>query len=187
MKALNLATAVALVLMGGKAVAGVERHSVLDLYSRVRQVPASAPDAAKWVDKQGRIVNKDVIALRADLETHRKSLEPIMAAGARTSVANGARVTQDLAKGMSDVGIDMARIQSDPAYAHQVQARVRSMSPAEILAGSQANQTRIVGCDAQVIGDIELMLSTLDEVVKSAAIRTNCGKQVILVPGAVCN
>ena len=34
-----------------------------------------------------------------------------------------------LAEGMASVGIDMQRMQSDPAYAREVQARMRAMSP----------------------------------------------------------
>lgn len=53
-------------------------------------------------------------------------------------------------------------------------------------AQSQTNRSRIVGYDTAVLGDMELLVSEMEEVVKSAAHRMHCGKQVVLVPRAVC-
>jgi hypothetical protein len=335
MKRVQFAVAVALVAVCGSfAAAGTAGpKSVQQLYDALPQLPPTAPEAAKWVDKRGTIIHPALLAVRADIEAHKRAGESVLKANAVSSTARGAAMTEDLAKGMADVGIDMARMQSDPAYAQQVQARMRQMSPAELMAMSQTmnrpltqdrrvtneaqamvsdsdaakaaaeageaygntqltrleahqarwaeseravqslnarpitvaakkpsmeydnigcdagcvaqwetyagqmlpllvardtevlvarravfdreradlaaqvkkanghliatqyngaasrsetNRARIVGYDTQVVGDIELLVNKMEEIVKLAAIRTNCGKQVVLVPGAVC-
>ncbi|MBT9525878.1 MAG: hypothetical protein IV105_11520 [Rhizobacter sp.] len=111
--------------------------SVAALFSRVPELPATAEEAATWVDKSGRLVHPGVLALRADIEAHQRAIGLIQQAAAERHQAQSAVVVENLGKGMADVGIDMARMQRDPAYAQQVQERMRKMSPQELMAMSQ--------------------------------------------------
>jgi hypothetical protein len=112
--------------------------SVLSLYERIPDPPATAQEAAaKWIDKTGSLIHPGLIALKADLEAHEKALEELAKPAAAQAVKQGEYQMESLGKGMADVGIDMARMQSDPAYREQVQARMQKMSPAELIAMSQ--------------------------------------------------
>ena len=111
--------------------------SVAALFSRVPELPASAEEAASWVDKSGRLVHPGLLALRADIDAHQRAIGLIQQAAAERHQAQSAIVVENLDKGMADVGIDMARMQRDPAYAQQVQERMRKMSPQELMAMSQ--------------------------------------------------
>lgn len=111
--------------------------SVAALFDRVPDLPASAEEAATWVDKSGRLVHPGLLALRADIDAHQRAIGSIRQAAAERHHAQSAIVVENLDKGMADVGIDMARMQRDPAYAQQVQERMRKMSPQELMAMSQ--------------------------------------------------
>ncbi|MBC7991712.1 MAG: hypothetical protein H7Z15_00530 [Rhizobacter sp.] len=111
--------------------------SVAALFSRVPELPATADEAASWVDRGGRIVHPGLLALRADIEAHQRAIGLIQQAAAERHQAQSVIVVENLGKGMADVGIDMARMQRDPAYAQQVQERMRKMSPQELMAMSQ--------------------------------------------------
>jgi hypothetical protein len=111
--------------------------SVAALFNRIPDLPASAEEAATWVDKSGRIVHPGLLALRADIEAHQRAIGLIQQAAGERHQAQSAIVVENLDKGMADIGIDMARMQRDPAYAQQVQERMRKMSPQELMALSQ--------------------------------------------------
>jgi hypothetical protein len=111
--------------------------SVAALFNRVPELPASAEEAALWVDKGGRLVHPGLLALRADIEAHQRAIGVIQQAAAERHQVQSAIVVENLDKGMADVGIDMARMQRDPAYAQQVQERMRKMTPQELMAMSQ--------------------------------------------------
>jgi len=111
--------------------------SVAALLSRVPDLPNTAEEAARWVDKNGALVHPGLLALRKDLEAHQQAIGQIQKSAAVRHQAQSAIVTDNLGKGMADVGIDMARMQSDPAYAKEVQDRMRKMSPQELMAMSQ--------------------------------------------------
>lgn len=111
--------------------------SVAALFNRVPDMPATAEEAAQWVDKTGGLVHPGLLALRADIEAHQRAIGLIQQAAAKQHQAQSAIVMENLDKGMVDVGIDVARMQRDPAYAQQVQERMRKMSPQELMAMSQ--------------------------------------------------
>ena len=111
--------------------------SVAALLARVPDLPATAEEAARWVDKNGSLVHPGLLALRRDIEAHQEAIGQIQKSAAMRHQAQSAIATEDLGKGMADVGIDMARMQSDPAYAKEVQDRMRKMSPQELMAMSQ--------------------------------------------------
>src|SRR4249920_1853376 len=47
---------------------------VLDLYNRLPDPPATAEEAARWIDKDGKLVHPPLIALKADIEAHRRAV-----------------------------------------------------------------------------------------------------------------
>ncbi|HEV7716327.1 MAG TPA: hypothetical protein VGO53_12065, partial [Steroidobacteraceae bacterium] len=111
--------------------------SVLALFNRVPELPVTADDAAKWVSKNGAVIHPGLLALKGDIEAHKRAMETVGQAGAASAQAQSANTMQDMSKGMADVGIDMERAQRDPAYAKEVQERMKKMSPAELMAMSQ--------------------------------------------------
>ncbi|MBX3621483.1 MAG: hypothetical protein KF891_16045 [Rhizobacter sp.] len=131
------ALAAVLSLASGHDARAAEPPSLLSLFNRIPELPASAEQAAQWVDKGGAIVHPGLLALRADLAAHQRAVEQVQAANAQQHQAQGAVVAENMAQGMADVGIDMARMQRDPAYAQAVQERMKKMSPQELMAMSQ--------------------------------------------------
>lgn len=111
--------------------------SVQALLSALPELPTSAEQAASWVDKAGRIVHPPLLKLQAALAEQRQALQRIAAAQGRSKVEQGEVMAQSLTQGLLEVGIDLQRMQTDPAYAQQVQERMRRMTPAEQMALAQ--------------------------------------------------
>lgn len=111
--------------------------SIATLFQRVPDLPATAEEAATWVDKTGRLVHPGLLALKADIAAHQRAMEQVQLATAQDGVAQGQVVADNMNQGLASVGIDMARMQRDPAYAKEVQDRMRQMSPQELMAMSQ--------------------------------------------------
>jgi hypothetical protein len=111
--------------------------SIAGMFQRVPDLPLTAQEAATWVDKSGQLVHPGLLALKADLAAHQRYIEGLQLKAAEGNVAQGTIATENLVKGMADVGIDMARMQRDPAYAREVQERMKKMSPQELMAMSQ--------------------------------------------------
>lgn len=111
--------------------------SIATLFQRVPDLPATAEEAATWVDKSGRLVHPGLLALKADIAAHQRAMEQVQLASAQDHQAQGAVMADNLDKGLASAGIDMARMQRDPAYAKAVQDRMRQMSPQELMAMSQ--------------------------------------------------
>jgi hypothetical protein len=166
MIASRLSLALALVGACGLAVAAPSR-SVLDLYQAIPQVPATAAEAAKWFDKKQTLVHPGLLQLKADIAAHKRGLEGVSKTGAVEAHAQGALIAENMQKGMADVGIDMERMKTDPAYAQQVQERMRKMSPAEIMAMSQ-KMNRPMTQDARVKNEAQVMVNDAPAV-KAAA------------------
>lgn len=111
--------------------------SVLALFNRIPELPTTAQEATRWVDKQGKLVHPGLLALQAAIKAHQQAMDRLAAVVGERGRAQAVVQVEDLGKGMADVGIDMARMQRDPAYAQQVQARLRTLSPQEMVALSQ--------------------------------------------------
>jgi hypothetical protein len=82
-------------------------------------------------------VHPALLQLQAAIGQHRQDMQRIAAAQGRTKLEQGDVMAHNLDKGLRDVGIDMQRMQADPAYAQQVQERMRRMTPAEQIAMAQ--------------------------------------------------
>ncbi len=111
--------------------------SVLSLFNRIPELPATAEGATRWVDKGGQLVHPGLLALKAELQARDQALARLHAGAIERERAQSAAVVEDLGTGMADVGIDMSRMQRDPAYAQQVQERLRKLSPQQAMALSQ--------------------------------------------------
>lgn len=131
------ALAAVLSLTGLQAARAAEPPGIASLFSRIPDLPTTAEQAAQWVDKDGRLVHPGLLALRADIAAHQEAVKQVQAAASQQHQAQGTVVAENMAKGMADVGIDMARMQRDPAYAQAVQERMKKMSPQELIAMSQ--------------------------------------------------
>jgi hypothetical protein len=109
-----------------------------ELLGRLPEAPATAEEAARWVDKSGALQHPGLISLKAEVEAHRRATRSILQAAVPAQQSQAAMQQADIAKGMANVGIDMQRMQSDPAYAQAVQARMKSMTPEQLMAMSRA-------------------------------------------------
>src|SRR5262245_62397195 len=129
--------AAAAVAAGTVSAASPEPTAVVDLLNRLPVLPATAQDAAKWFSKDGTLVHPGLVALKADIDAHRKLVSAPLEGHDSADRAEAAAKVDDLSKGMASVGIDMARMQKDPAYAKEIQERMKTMSPQEIMAMSR--------------------------------------------------
>jgi hypothetical protein len=125
----------ALVTVG--AAAHAAPSSIQSLYDRIPELPATAQEAARWFDKSQKLVHPGLVALKRDIKAHENALGEVSRPLAEKSHKEAGYQVESLGKGMADVGIDMQRMSTDPAYAAQVQERMKKMSPAEIMAMSQ--------------------------------------------------
>src|SRR5215831_21320673 len=155
-------TAICIAIAAGCGFAGLAlaapSQTVLELFNRLPDPPATAEEAAKWAAKDGTILHPGLIALRADIEAHRRSVQAIAQAREPAERAQAAAQVDAVGKGLASAGIDMARMQSDPAYAKQIQASMQRMSPQEAMAVSQAmarsmSQDRRIQNQAQAMAD----------------------------------
>lgn len=131
------AAAMVLAVVAGGARADDVPSSVLALFNRLPELPTTAQEATRWIDKQGKVVHPGLLALQADVKAHQQAMDRLGAAAGERGKAQGAVVVADLGQGMANVGIDMARLQRDPAHAQQVQERLRKLSPQEAVVLSQ--------------------------------------------------
>jgi hypothetical protein len=51
---------------------------------------------------------------------------------------------------------------------------------------NHVHRSRIVGYDAAIVGDIERLVASMEDIVKAAARRASCGKQIVLTPDSAC-
>jgi len=109
------------------SVAAADQKSLVDLLNRVPETPATAQEAAKWFDREGHLVHPGILALKADLEASKK-------VGEASSTKDGSNAQALAIQGLENVGIDVARMQKDPAYAKEMQEKLKKMSPAEQMA-----------------------------------------------------
>jgi hypothetical protein len=135
MKLPTVFTGIALVLFAHAADAAPS--SIQSLYERIPEPPATAQEAAKWFNKSQTLVHPGLIALRKDIKAHEQAVGEVTRPLADKNLKEAGYQVESLGKGMADVGIDMQRMSSDPAYAAQVQERMKKMSPAELVAMSQ--------------------------------------------------
>jgi hypothetical protein len=156
-------------LMSGAVGAAELPVSLQALLQRVPDLPASAQEAARWTDGPGRIVEPRLVALKSDLAAHQRWVEKLAAPLAQSARQQGQAQVEDIGKGLADAGIDMQRMQRDPAYAQQVQARMRSMSPQQLMALSQ-QMSRPMNQDSRLTNEAAVQASESPAVREAAAV-----------------
>ncbi len=114
--------------------------TLMQLLDALPAPPATPQEAAQWLNAEGRLAHPGLMAQRQATEAHRSAMGRIAASDAAAARTQAGHQTESLAKGMADIGIDMQRMQSDPAYAAQMQQRIARMSPAEQMALAQRMQ-----------------------------------------------
>ncbi|MDR4495680.1 MAG: hypothetical protein AB7P17_15210 [Nitrospirales bacterium] len=105
--------------------------SVFDLLNRVPDPPSTARESLRWFDKEGHLGHAVVLALKDDIEQYRKSSEQL------AHVENEDEGRAFLILGLEHVGIDAARLQSDPIYSANMKASLDRMTMEEKLALAQ--------------------------------------------------
>ncbi len=73
---------------------------------------------------EGHLVHPGILALKADLEANKK-------VGEASTARDGANAQALSIQGMENVGIDVARMQRDPGYPKEMQAKIKKLSPQE--------------------------------------------------------
>jgi hypothetical protein len=112
--------------------------SIQAIFERLPELPASVEAAATWVDRPiSRVTHAPLRAWADALEAHSRQVQAIARSRDAHQQRQGELRTQAMMQGMSDAGIDTARMQRDPAYRAEMQARMQAMSPAELMAMAQ--------------------------------------------------
>ena len=135
-KALAFSLALSLTAAAG-AHAAQPASSLTNLLQRFPDLPKTAQEAAGWVDRNGTLVAPSLLQLKTDIDAHQHVVETIAHSHDNAQRAQAMAQVEDISQGLSNAGIDVQRMQSDPAYAQQMQERMRRMSPQEIMAMSQ--------------------------------------------------
>lgn len=116
-----------------------EPMSLLSLFERIPPIPTSLESANAMVSDTQEIPT--IAALLADLESHEATASSLArAADARIQERmTGGKSPEEAAQGAAGAaGIDIQRMQTDPAYAKEMEAKMRAMTPAEMMALSAA-------------------------------------------------
>lgn len=131
-------------LLQPAALAQAPPQTVHSLFTRLPKMPASLQEADKMVNGSQQI--PALSALKADLDAHTDAVANIAGtADAKIRARMGGNVTaeqtmQGVNRAGAVAGIDMARMQTDKAYAQEMQAKMKAMSPQELMAMSAAMQ-----------------------------------------------
>ncbi len=118
--------------------------SLAQLLGRIPVLPTTLLEADRLVNENQQL--PPLVALEAGLAAHRAAMEAILATSderVRTRVGlnpTAAQATQGVEAVGTALGIDMARAQTDKAYAKQMQAKMKAMSPSELMAAAMGMQ-----------------------------------------------
>jgi hypothetical protein len=130
-----------LALLAGTAQADAP-EPLRSLFAQLPDLPATAQEAAAWVDRPAqRPRQPQLVAMLDGLAVHRRAVDAIAHADDGKRQAQAGAQLQALGQGMAGIGIDFERMQRDPAYAAQMQERLRALAPAQLAAlARQMNQ-----------------------------------------------
>lgn len=87
----------------------------MSLLNAFPELPASAEQASAWVDKRGTLVHPGMLQLQQSIDAHRAYVSRIAAAHGAHNLQQGHVMVEAPAQGMANEGIDMQRMQRDPA------------------------------------------------------------------------
>ncbi len=151
--------------------------SLAQLLGRIPVLPTTLLEADRLVNENQQLPT--LVALEAGLAAHQAAMEAILATSEeKISGRAGLRPTpaqtmQGAEAAGAALGIDMARMQTDKAYAKQMQAKMKTMSPSELMAAAMGMQQAMnTGRTGEAVYD--------SPAVKAAA---EAG-QALLVPGS---
>lgn len=114
-----------------------EPKSLVDLLSRVPEIPANAQDAATWFTPEagkpgpGKLTHPDLLGLRGDLAASKGFSGSLRQMAAKTLSEDPTK------KGLNESGIDAARLQRDATYQAELQKKMERMSTQEKMAFAQ--------------------------------------------------
>lgn len=139
-------------LFGPAFAAEAQPKSLLQLFNAIPKTPLTAQEAEKMVGETRQV--PAIVAVKAELDAHASAVEKIFAtadAKIRTRMGGGSpeQGAQGVIQAAAVAGIDMTRMQTDKVYASDVQARMKAMSPQQLLAMSAA-MTQGMGMRATV-------------------------------------
>jgi hypothetical protein len=124
------------------------QQSLQALHTRVPAPPATAAAAPAWLK------SAEMVALRKQLKDQRAFVDNLHKTASQQSVASA-----------SSGPIDYARMQSDPAYAKQMQEKLQKMTQAEQMAFAMEMQKSM---QAQAIQDVKQMAADPEAVTLAA-------------------
>ncbi|MDN3920346.1 hypothetical protein [Roseateles violae] len=130
---------------------------MLSLLEAVAEPPATAEQATSWVDKRGTLLHPGMQQLQSAIDSHLAFVARIAAANGARNQQQGAVMSEALGQGLASEGIDMQRMQRDPAYAQSVQERIRRMSPAEQMAFAQ-RMSQPLNSDRRFVNQAQAMV-----------------------------
>ncbi len=118
--------------------ADAQPQSLQQILNRLPKTPLTPQEADRLVDAKQQV--PAIAAVKADLAAHGELVTRMTsAAEKRINTRMGGPASADQAvRAAATVGIDVGRMQTDPAYAAEVQARMKAMSPSELMALSAA-------------------------------------------------
>ncbi|MEO6278969.1 hypothetical protein [Roseateles sp.] len=79
-----------------EAASAPEPSSLLALFQRLPDLPANAPEAARWFDARGQLIHPGMLALQADIRARQQALAPLAAALGERGRAQGQRTVAAL-------------------------------------------------------------------------------------------
>jgi hypothetical protein len=172
-RCLDMAAALLLTAASSAFAAELPASSVLALFNRIPELPSTAQEATRWVDKEGRLVHPGLLALHADIKAHQQPM-------------NQDPRSQNVAKAMvDDAPAVKAAAEAGEAYSQAQLVRIKAHEAIWREAG-QVNQMKIAAYDGVAIGELTGLIERIADSVKSAAAVANCGEQIVFAPGAVC-
>lgn len=148
----TLLAAACLVQAAVTPVTAQQMPAVLDLFNALPEPPATAEAAASWFDANGAVVQPALADAKAKVALLEKGLEARRLDAHVQAAAQSQRTVTGLSQGMATAGFDVGRMQRDPAYAAQVQATMKSMSPQQLMELSMrmsSNATSAAANDAR--------------------------------------
>jgi hypothetical protein len=126
----------AVLLLVGSAQAA-DPKSLLELLSHVPDPPTTAQEAGSWFAKETssssgmtlmKLVQSKLIAVKADIESSKKASETMLNSAGEALSGEPAR------QGMENSGIDVARMQKDPAYQREMEKKIQKLPMQEQMA-----------------------------------------------------
>ena len=145
-------------LLASIAVHAQPTTTLAQLLAALPEPPSTPEQAALWVDRSGQFVHPGLLAAQQTIAAHKSAVERLLTADAAVARTQAGYSSEALMKGIADADIDVQRMKAEPAYAAQVQERIRRMTPAQQMALAQRmtapmQQDRRITNEAKAMAD----------------------------------